>query len=139
MVDSALLIKMRLLQDADLLAMLGRYTVRRGDVPAKFNPILGACVTVSLHTGHQHPEVTPIRFDTVRIRVWAAVNQYESAWRISGEINRWLLPNMVDVNPYGFILSSIEQSSTEVTDPGPGESTGWSTVNSLYLIDARES
>lgn len=139
MVDSALLVKMRLLQDPDLLAMLGRYTVRRGDLPAKFNPILGPCVTTALHTGYPHPEVTAIRFDIVRVRVWAAINQYELAWRIAGEISRWLTPNMVDVNPYGFIISSIEQRSSEVTDPGPGDSTGWATVNSFYEIDARES
>jgi len=140
MVDPALLVKMYLLQDAALVAMLGRYTVRRGDLPPKFNPVLGACITTSMHTGKAHSEVLPIRADWVRVRVWAGVNQYAQAWNIYGEVNRWLHgQNNVDLSPYGFMLSSQEQSAQEVTDPGPGDSLGWSTVNSFYLIQSRES
>lgn len=135
MPDSSLLVKTYLLQDAALISMLGPFKVKAGDLPAKFNPENGACVTVCAEGGQSHPENPTVK-DRIKIRIWAGVDQYSLAHKIYEQVWLWLHgKNGINLPPDGFIIVSQESArGSDLTDPD----TGWATVVTFYEITSRD-
>src|SRR5678816_28093 len=129
MADAALTVKSYLIQDATLMAMLGTLGVKSGELSEKFNPAFKPVITVALHTGKVHSEVSAIAFEVMRVRVWAGKNQYQLAWNVYAQVQRLLAgTNMINVAPYGFITSSTEASHTPITEP----ESGWATILGIF-------
>lgn len=138
MVDVANLVRAHLLNQTAVTSLLGTNLngsiYAASDLPAGFDPKLGAAIQIVRSGGTSHGEITVLVTARVQVRVWADKKKYQLASNVYGAINDTLHGVTGVVLADGVILSALEATGPqEMTDPD----TGWVAINSFYAVMAR--
>src|SRR4051812_19359406 len=118
-----------------LLGTNANSSIYAGDLPERFDPLLGAAIQIQTVGGIPHSEVLPLLDERKQVRVWAGIEQYALARQIYGAVRDLIHGGQnVDFGADGHVIRCIEVTSgQDVTDPD----TGWATVLAFYQLMAR--
>lgn len=100
---------------------------------AGFQPEDGPGIVVSVVNEKTHPEI-PLVKSSVRIDVWADVGQGDIARERYLEVRDMIHGRTnVDFDVDGHVLSCLEESNQDLTDPD----VGWARVESVFELELR--